>query len=155
MDIEIERKYLLASDAWRDEVANVLLLRQGYLCTDPESTVRVRISGSSAWLTVKGKRVGVSAPEFEYPIPVTDAADLLNTLSQKSLIEKKRHLIPRDGIVWEVDEFLGRNAGLVLAEVELTSADQTVFLPSWIGREVTGDPRYYNVNLALHPFPDW
>ena len=155
MGIEIERKYLLASDIWRDEVTEVFLLRQGYLSTTPECTVRVRINGTSAFLAIKGKNVGGSALEFEFPLPLAEATQILDTLAKKPLIEKKRHLIPRDGLVWEVDEFLGRNAGLVLAEVELASPEQVVPLPSWLGREVTGDSRYYNANLVGYPFVDW
>ncbi len=155
MGIEIERKYLVTGDTWRAEATDVLSLRQGYLSTDPECAVRVRVSGSSAFLTIKGKNIRGAAPEFEYPIPAADAADLLDTLAKKPLIEKKRHLIPRDGLVWEVDEFLGQNAGLILAEVELESAGQAVPLPAWIGREVTGDPRYYNASLVANPFLSW
>lgn len=155
MATEIERKYLVTSDAWRHEATEILLLRQGYLSTDPECAVRVRISGSSAHLTIKGKNIGGAAPEFEYPIPVADAADLLDNLAKKPLIEKKRHLIPKGDLLWEVDEFFGENAGLVIAEVELDARDQAVPLPSWVGREVTGDARYYNASLVASPFSKW
>ena len=155
MHTEIERKFLVTGEDWRDEATEVLLLRQGYLATDPQCAVRVRISGSSAWLTIKGKSVGGAAPEFEYPIPLPEAEAMLDLLAKQPLIEKKRHLIPRDGFLWEVDEFLGRNAGLIIAEIELASKDQTFPLPPWAGRDVTGEARYYNANLVSRPFCDW
>lgn len=155
MNIEIERKFLVTSDAWRREVTQTFLLRQGYLCVEPGCTVRVRISGDAAWLTVKGKRQDGAAPEFEYPIPVTDAAVLLERLAKKPLIEKKRHLVPHQGLVWEVDEFFGDNAGLLLAELELPSAGRPFRLPDWAGAEVTDDARYANSNLVARPFKTW
>ncbi|MCC8195129.1 MAG: CYTH domain-containing protein [Deltaproteobacteria bacterium] len=155
MHTEIERKFLLLNDAWRREVTQTLVLRQGYLATDPGCTVRVRVSGPSAWLTIKGRNVDGSAPEFEYPIPASDAAAMLELLARKPLIEKKRHLVPRDGFTWEVDEFLGPNAGLLVAEIELESLDQPFPRPSWIGREVTGERQYYNASLVARPFSDW
>ena len=154
MQIEIERKFLLKSDAWR-EGATGILYRQGYLCTDPERTVRVRIGGDTAILAIKGAGDGVARPEFEYPIPLADATHLLDTLCLKPLVEKYRYLVPFAGLTWEIDEFLGANAGLLLAEVELEQVEQTVPLPPWIGLEVTGDPRYYNAWLARHPFTTW
>ncbi|SBW01389.1 conserved hypothetical protein [uncultured delta proteobacterium] len=155
MSTEIERKFLLSSDAWRNEVTETLSLRQGYLTTDPQCTVRVRVHGAAAWLTIKGKRVANAAPEFEYPIPEQDASAMLDLLAQKPLIEKKRHLIPRDGFIWEVDEFLGENQGLIVAEIELAAVDQSFPLPPWIGREVTGDKKYYNASLVNRPFSSW
>ncbi len=155
MSTEIERKFLVAGDAWRSEATGMLLLRQGYLSTAPECAVRVRVSGPSAWLTIKGRPVRGIAPEFEYPIPEQDALQILDTLAQKPLIEKRRHCIPRDGLVWEVDEFLGGNAGLILAEIELADVGQAFSLPPWIGEEVTGDPRYANANLVSRPFSEW
>lgn len=147
MNREIERKFLVTGDAWRDGVTAVLHIRQGYLATDPDCTVRVRRAGEKAWLTIKGRAVNGAAPEFEYAIPAADAENLLATMARKPLIEKKRHLAPYGGLTWEVDEFLGANAGLVLAEIELAEPGQDVPLPPWVGREVTGDARYYNVNL--------
>ncbi|MDL2210193.1 CYTH domain-containing protein [Desulfovibrio sp. OttesenSCG-928-O18] len=152
---EIERKFLVRSDAWRNEVTEVLPIRQGYLSTDKDCAVRVRRSGENAWLTIKGRPVNGAAPEFEYEIPVPEADAMLDTLAQKPLIEKKRHLVPHGGLPWEVDEFLGENTGLILAEIELTAPDQTIALPAWIGGEVTGNPRYYNANLVAAPFSTW
>jgi adenylate cyclase len=155
MSTEIERKFLVASEAWRNEVTKTLALRQGYLAAAPHCAVRVRLSGSSAHLTIKGKPVNGAAPEFEYSIPEQDASAMLDLLAQKPLIEKKRHLIPRDGFLWEVDEFAGHNQGLVIAEIELAAVDQPFPLPPWIGREVTGDERYYNASLVSRPFSSW
>lgn len=155
MNMEIERKYLVTNDAWRHEATTILVMRQGYLCTDPGRTVRVRVSGGEAWLTIKGKRVDGAAPEFEYPVPAADADAMLDALAKKPLIEKKRHLVPHEGFVWEVDEFFGDNAGLVIAEIELDAPDRAVPLPAWAGAEVTGDPKYYNASLVGRPFKDW
>jgi CYTH domain-containing protein len=154
MKIEIERKFLLGSDAWRSGAAGVLY-RQGYLCTDPERTVRVRLGGGTAILAIKGAGDGIARAEFEYPIPMAEAETLLNGLCLQPLVEKYRYRVPFAGLTWEVDEFLGANAGLLLAEVELERTDQPVPLPPWVGLEVTGDHRYYNAWLARHPFTGW
>lgn len=154
MGIEIERKFLLASDAWRT-LGQPVLLRQGYLSSARERVVRVRIEGGQAMLTIKGANVGASRGEWEYPIPLADATELLDGLCEQPLIEKYRHRIEHAGIVWEVDEFLGANAGLVVAEIELASEDQPFEKPDWIGAEVSGDARYYNANLIRHPFSQW
>lgn len=154
MGIEIERKFLLASDAWRG-LGQPVLLRQGYLSSARERVVRVRIEGEQAMLTIKGANVGATRGEWEYPIPLADAAELLDGLCEQPLIEKVRHRIEYAGMVWEVDEFLGANAGLVVAEIELASEDQPFDKPDWIGAEVSGDARYYNANLIHHPFSQW
>ena len=154
MGIEIERKFLLASDDWR-ELAEPVLLRQGYLSSTRERVVRVRIEGEQAMLTIKGANVGATRGEWEYPIPLADAVELLDGLCEQPLIEKVRHRIEHAGMVWEVDEFLGANAGLVVAEIELHSEDQPFDRPGWIGEEVSHDARYYNANLIRHPFSQW
>jgi CYTH domain-containing protein len=155
MAMEIERKFLLASDAWRG-LAPGVLYRQGYLQTEKRCAVRVRVVGDRAFLTIKGRVSPESAHEYEYPIPLTDAREMLEHLAQRPLVEKLRHRVPwQDGLVWEIDEFLGENAGLILAEVELRAPDQEVALPDWIGPEVTGDPRYYNANLVRNPYRLW
>lgn len=154
MGIEIERKFLLAGDAWRG-LGQPVLLRQGYLSSARERVVRVRIEGGQAMLTIKGANVGATRGEWEYPIPLADAAELLDGLCEQPLIEKYRHRIEYAGMVWEVDEFLGANAGLVVAEIELASEDQPFEKPDWIGAEVSGDARYYNANLIRHPFSQW
>jgi len=152
---EIERKYLLKSDAWRGLAEGPgMLIRQAYLARGA-CTVRVRVRGDEAWITVKGARIGASRPEFEYPIPYEDATRMLEGLCEKPVIEKRRHLVKAAGCVFEIDEFLGANAGLVVAEVELASEDQVVELPDWIGKEVTEDARYYNSNLVRHPYSAW
>jgi len=154
MPIEIERKFLVAAESWR-EGATGTLFRQGYLCTEPERTVRVRLAGDRGTLTVKGKTEGISRAEFEYPIPAAEAAELLDRLCLRPLIEKTRYRVEHAGRVWEIDEFFGENQGLVLAEVELESADARLELPPWSGREVSDDPRYYNASLVQCPFSQW
>lgn len=154
MGREIERKYLVREQSWRDGASGTAL-RQGYLCVEPERTVRVRVAGELAWLTVKGRTVGLTRAEYEWPIPLADATRLLDELCLRPLIEKVRYRIECAGRVWEVDEFAGDNAGLVLAEVELPSEDATVVPPPWIGKEVTDDRRYSNSNLVAHPYCRW
>lgn len=154
MKIEIERKFLVAGDAWRAGATGILY-RQGYLCTDPARTVRVRLGNDTAILAIKGAGNGIARPEFEYPLPFDEATVLLDHHCLQPLVEKYRYLVPFAGLTWEIDEFLGANAGLLLAEVELEHSDQPVPLPPWIGREVTGDPRYYNAWLARHPYTMW
>ncbi|MGK5039351.1 CYTH domain-containing protein [Janthinobacterium sp. GB1R12] len=154
MGVEIERKFLLQGDAWRG-LGQAVLLRQGYLSSARERVVRVRIEGEQAMLTIKGANVGATRGEWEYPIPLADAVELLDGLCEQPLIEKYRHRIEHAGMVWEVDEFLGANAGLVVAEIELASEDQPFEKPEWIGAEVSGDARYYNANLIRHPFSQW
>ncbi len=151
---EIERKFLVTGDAWR-ELAEGTMYRQGYLSTVEDRTVRVRTVGAKGYLTVKGITVGATRTEFEYEIPVADADTMLDELCIRPLIEKTRHKIPFDGLVWEVDEFAGDNDGLVVAEVELSHENQELRRPNWIGEEVTGDPRYYNANLVARPFKTW
>jgi adenylate cyclase len=152
MGIEIERKFLVTGDGWRQGTG--LAYAQGYLNRDPQRTVRVRIAGGKAFLTVKGASKGATRAEFEYAIPVDDAAQLLE-LSDGPVVRKVRRVIEHAGSTWEVDEFEGDNAGLVLAEVELESEGQAYSKPEWLGREVTGDPRYYNSSLAANPYGRW
>jgi adenylate cyclase len=151
---EIERKFLVKGDSWRRDRAGKPY-RQGYLSTEKERTVRIRTAGDQAFITIKGVSSGASRSEYEYEIPVRDANEMLDHLCKKPLIEKTRYRIPHDNLVWEVDEFAGENRGLVLAEVELKDENQEVSLPSWIGREVTDDRRYFNVNLVEEPFSKW
>lgn len=154
MTKEIERKFLVKGDAWR-ALAKGTTYRQGYLNSVKERTVRVRTAEDKAYLTVKGLSVGATRPEYEYEIPFDEGKAMLDTLAEKPLIEKKRYKIPAGVLTWEIDEFLGDNAGLIVAEVELTSEDQAFDMPAWIGEEVTGDPRYYNANLIKNPFTRW
>jgi CYTH domain-containing protein len=154
MGVEIERKFLVRGDEWRGH-GPAVLLRQGYLSDDPERVVRVRIEGDTAQLTIKGCNTGPTRGEWEYPIPVADAQDLLARLCHQPLIEKYRCRIPYQGMVWEVDEFLGDNAGLLVAEIELSAPDQVFAKPDWVGDEVTDDRRYFNSSLIRHPFSRW
>lgn len=153
MATEIERKFLLASDAWRAGATGTEY-RQGYLSRDPARTVRVRIAGEQGWLTIKGRNEGISRAEFEYAIPLTDAQQLL-VLCEGPLIEKRRYRVEYAGFVWEIDEFFGQNSGLVVAEIELPSADAAFELPPWLGAEVSGDARYYNSSLSKTPYSEW
>lgn len=154
MGVEIERKFLVSGDRWKT-LGQGVLLRQGYLSSAPERTVRVRIEGESAMLTIKGKSSGATRSEWEYPVPLADAQAFLDTLCERPIIEKKRYRITFDGMVWEVDEFFGENAGLVVAEIELTAENQSFAKPDWIGEEVTHDPRYFNSSLIRNPYSRW
>lgn len=161
MAIEIERKFLVTGDGWRTAAHDVIPMAQGYINDmgaldrgDQKASVRVRIEGDGAALNLKSRTLGRSRQEFDYPIPVADARDLL-ALCVGGIVEKRRHLVNHDGLLWEVDEFLGDNVGLVVAEVELDDADQEVTLPDWAGEDVTDQARYYNVALASHPYTRW
>ena len=156
MAVEIERKYLVAdtgpSAQWR--AAPGVSYRQGYLNRDKARTVRIRVAGDEAFMTVKGVSVGATRVEFDYPIPLADAQAML-LLCDGPLIEKMRHVYQHAGTTWEVDVFAGDNAGLVVAEVELKTETQAFEKPAWLGEEVTHDARYFNSNLAAHPFALW
>ncbi len=154
MALEIERKFLVRDSRWKS-LAERILYRQGYLSIDKERTIRIRVVGETGFLTIKGQTVGISRLEFEYQIPVDDAQHMLDELCQKPIIEKHRSTIEHGSLVWEVDEFHGVNEGLILAEVELQSADQQVDIPDWIGEEVSGDARYFNANLVKNPYTTW
>jgi adenylate cyclase len=155
MPKEIERKYLVDHSKWKElNKTPAELYRQGYLLTDPQKTIRVRLTSSNAYLTVKSISTGASRDEYEYEIPVKDAGELLDNLCSSEL-SKKRYKIVHKENVWEVDEFLGANAGLIVAEIELTDEDQTFETPEWIDKEVTGEEKYYNSNLTLNPYTKW
>ena len=155
MGVEIERKFLVADDSWRQAALPGMRYRQGYLSTDPNSAVRVRVCGEQAWLNLKSATVGITRREYEYEIPTADAHTILEDLCVKPLIEKTRFIVEHDGLTWEIDVFEGDNAGLVVAEVELDSADDSLTLPAWAGDEVSGDSRYYNQRLVEHPYRRW
>jgi adenylate cyclase len=154
MPQEIERKFLVKNKTYK-RLVNPFYIHQGFLSTDKDRVVRVRIYGDNAFITIKGITKGISRAEFEYPIPVTDAESMLNHLCLKPTIEKYRYKINFAGNTWEVDEFLGENEGLVIAEIELEHAGQEFAIPAWVGEEVSHDPRYYNANLVKHPFKNW
>lgn len=145
---EIERKFLVKDDSYKAMAKTLLRIKQGYLSRKIEATVRVRIIGGSGFLTVKGANEGATRDEWEYPIPAVDAIEMLNRCAEPPVIDKTRYKVDFDGLVWEVDEFHGDLEGLIVAEVELPSEDHDISLPPFIGREVTGDPRYYNSALG-------
>jgi len=158
MGVEIERKFLVKNDSWRALAVDRTLFRQGYMQNEQHATVRVRIAGGGAYLTLKAPRgeSGVDRLEFNYDIPYEDGLILLDRLCGKPQIEKYRHLVPAgNGLTWEIDEFLGDNAGLIVAELELPSIEAEYPRSEWLGDEVTGDPRYYNAMLVKHPFSEW
>ncbi len=154
MGIEIERKFLVEGDGWKSAAEEGLACRQGYLDSGQGATVRVRIIGREAFLTIKGATTGITRSEFEYEIPVSDAAELLK-LCGDAIVEKRRHFIKHSGMIWELDVFSGANTGLIMAEIELDSERQPFVLPEWVGEDVSSDPRYRNVYLARHPFGNW
>jgi CYTH domain-containing protein len=154
LGVEIERKFLVRGTDWKTGLSGTEY-RQGYLTSDAERTVRIRLAGELGYLTIKGASTGASRLEFEYLIPADEAMQMLERLCRKPLIEKIRYRVPHAGMIWDVDEFLGDNAGLVLAEIELEHEEQVVELPTWIGLEVTDDSRFYNASLAEHPLVTW
>ncbi len=156
MATEIERKFLLRDESWRQEkILKQVRYRQGYLGSCPASSVRIRISDHDAFLNIKGATIGASRLEYEYPVPEADAAELLDQLCDKPLIEKTRFYVDYHGLTWEIDVFEGENTGLVVAEIELDAVDQTFDMPPWAGKEVTEDERYYNSCLAKSPYSEW
>lgn len=154
--IEIERKFLVNDFSYRDKATSCLEIAQGFLNTDPERTIRIRKSGDRAWITVKGKSEnhGTTRQEWEYEIPIEDATAML-MLCEGGLLHKIRYRIPAGRHTFEVDEFMGDNYGLILAEVELSQVNEDFEKPSWLGNEVTGNPAYYNSQLSLKPFKTW
>lgn len=151
---EIERKYLVKDESFKN-LSEGVLYKQGYIVNLPDRVVRVRIAGEKAFLTIKGENTGISRSEYEYKIPVEEAAELLDTFCGKLIIEKYRFTIEHEGREWIVDQFLGDNEGLIITEVELGHEDEEVTHPDWVGAEVSYESRYYNSNLIKHPFKDW
>lgn len=155
MPTEIEHKYLVKKELWKlvipDSSAEV---KQGYLLTDPNKTIRVRTKGNKGFITIKGKSIGASRPEFEYEIPLSEAIELINGFSS-NIIEKTRHYVTFENKLWEVDEFKGLNEGLIVAEIELTDENEKYSTPDWVGENVTEDQRYANSNLSIKPFTTW
>ena len=155
MGTEIERKFLLQSDDWRNEVQSSTRLIQGYLVRGDNMAIRVRIKGESAEINIKQTRDGISRLEYEYEIPLDDAQEILDQVALKPLIDKTRHHVVHGKHLWEIDEFYGDNAGLLVAEIELDSADEAFERPAWLGEEVSLDQRYYNSNLSKQPYTQW
>ncbi len=155
MAVEIEHKFLLANDDWRESVSHSIRYRQGYLSSQPTSSIRVRTSNEQAWLNIKSATIGTHRHEYEYEIPLADADEILNELCRKPLIEKTRYFVQDNGHTWEIDEFDGDNQGLIVAEIELSEIGASFAKPSWLGEEVTDDLRYYNNNLSTNPYSTW
>jgi adenylate cyclase len=155
MAIEIERKFLLRDDSWQASTDSGVIIRQGYLAGSEKSSIRVRIAGDQANINIKSATLDIVRHEYEYPIPVVEANEMLDTLCDGLLIEKIRYHVPYEKHIWEIDVFGGDNRGLVVAEVELESADENFERPAWLGEEVSDDTRYYNVCLISHPYKDW
>lgn len=155
MPPEIERKFLVEDESWRDHCRDSMRIRQGYLAASAKASVRVRVSGDRAWLNIKGATVGISRAEFDYEIPALDAERLMDTLCARPLIEKTRYFVDHGGHRWEIDVFEGDNAGLIVAEIELASEDEPFELPPWAGEEVSQDSRYYNAALVNLPYSRW
>lgn len=154
MSLEIERKFLVKDARYRS-LGPRLSIRQGFLSTDKERVVRVRIHGKKAFLTIKGITKGISRAEYEYKLPITHAKFMLDHLCIQPIIEKFRYNVNIEGFTWEIDEFTGENEGLIIAEIELLKDDQQFPKPDWIGEEVTGDVRYYNASLVKNPYKSW
>lgn len=155
MALEIERKFLVAADAWRRAAVSSETILQGYLANTALSSVRVRVAGGRAWLSVKAMTCDVARQEYEYPVPTEDGRAMLAALCEGVPVEKRRHRVPCGAHCFEVDEFLGRNAGLIVAEIELDTPAQSFCRPAWLGEEVTQHLRYYNFRLATEPFDTW
>lgn len=154
MAIEIERRYLVINDSWKTEIQGIFSIKQGYLNLEPESNVRVRVKDDKGYLTIKGEPNNISRQEFEYEIPIEDAEKIL-TLCQSPIIEKVRYEILIEDHIWEIDEFSGKNQGLIIAEIELTSEEQAYKKPEWLGIEVSNNPDYYNLSLIQKPYSSW
>ncbi len=152
---EIERKFLVKDDSWRAQVVKTARYRQAYLTEGGACSIRVRIDGERAFLNIKSATLGIMRSEYEYPIPLLDAEEMLEHFTIGLQIEKTRHFVDHAGHRWEIDVFEGANEGLVVAEIELQAEDESFALPPWAGEEVSDDPRYYNVCLAHHPYTEW
>jgi len=155
MPTEIEKKFLLKNDNWRDQVKSSRNIRQGYLGSMAKASVRIRLDGDNANINIKSADLAMVRQEYEYPVPVDQALEMLETLCESPQVDKIRHLVDYAGHTWEIDEFFGDNAGLVVAEIELNSEDEDFEIPEWLGEEVTDDGRYYNVNLVQNPYKNW
>jgi len=155
MPIEIERKFLLSNDKWRDEVVRSSRIRQGYMGKIDKASVRIRVQGEKANINIKSATLSMRRMEYEYEIPLDEAEEMLDQLCNQPQIDKTRFIVEQGKHVWEIDEFYGDNQGLIVAEVELGSEDEEVLKPDWLGDEVTSDPRYYNVSLIKNPFTKW
>jgi len=154
MAVEIERKFLVANSDWKLKISKEITIKQGYLSSNPERTVRIRIAGEKGIITIKGKTVNTTRAEYEYEIPLSEALELME-LCEKPLIEKARYEILEHGNLWELDVFEGDNKGLIVAEIELESENQEFILPAWAGKEVSHESKYYNASLIKNSFKNW
>ena len=152
---EIERKYLTVNNDWRDNADEGIPIVQAYMESNDKSSIRIRIQGAQANLNIKSKTLGIERSEYEYAIPLTEAKEMLENLCDRPFIEKTRYHVIHDHHEWEIDVFAGDNEGLIVAELELSSADEAFTMPDWIGKEVSDDPRYYNICLVTHPYKKW
>ena len=155
MPIEIERKFLLKNDSWRNQVIKTSSIIQGYLANTDHCSIRIRLADDQASLNIKSMTIGVTRSEFDYPVPMDEAKLLLKDLCPGPVIEKIRHYVDYAGHTWEIDEFLGENSGLVVAEIELQHQHEEFSIPDWLGKEVSDDQRYYNICLADNPYTSW
>jgi adenylate cyclase len=155
MGLEIERKFLVVNDSWKTSVESESRLIQGYLSTESNATIRVRVKGDRAFLTIKGTTTGIKRSEYEYEIPVEDAKELLQNNTQGAVISKERYKVRCGEHLWDLDIFHGDNEGLMMAEVELSTEDEQFEMPDWAGMEVSDDARYYNANLVENPYRRW
>ncbi|MCZ6803509.1 MAG: CYTH domain-containing protein [Proteobacteria bacterium] len=155
MATEIERKYLTVNDDWRENADARIRIIQAYMTSNDKSSIRIRIQGEQANLNIKSKTLGIERSEYEYAIPLTEAKEMLENLCDRPFIEKTRYHVIHSNNEWEIDVFAGDNEGLIVAELELNSADEAFALPDWTGKEVSDDPRYYNICLVTHPYKNW
>ena len=155
MATEIERKFLILNQDWQEHIGAEAHIAQGYLASNEFSSTRIRIQDDKANINIKSATLGISRTEFEYVIPVDDAQQMINDLCVKPVIEKTRYFVRHNKHTWEIDVFSGDNEGLIVAEIELSSADEAFETPSWIGEEVSNDARYYNVCLVKNPYKTW
>ena len=155
MATEIERKFLILNDNWRKEADDGIHMIQGYMGSNEKSSIRIRVNGDSANLNIKSKTLGIQRHEYDYAIPLNEATEMLETLCDYPLIEKTRYHVMHDGHKWEIDVFAGENEGLVVAEVELSSLEEEISMPDWVGEDVSDDPRYYNICLVTNPYKNW
>ncbi len=155
MATEIERKFLVRDERWRRQADQGTEIRQGYLAGSEKGSIRIRVAGGKAFLNIKSATLGVRRLEYDYPIPVPEAVEMLERLCEKPLIEKIRYRVPYGGHIWEIDVFGGANEGLVVAEIELEEEGEEFSLPEWVGEEVSHDPRYYNTCLVSYPYREW
>ena len=155
MATEIERKFLVVNECWRKQVTRQKTIKQGYFGPPNKASIRIRIDGDSANINIKSATLDIVRKEYEIPVPLIDAEEMLQHLCERPFIEKVRHIVPQGDHVWEVDEFSGDNQGLIVAEIELSRADEFFEKPDWLGEEVSHDERYYNVRLVKNPYKNW